>query len=357
MEEHEQLVAQCRSLSSRVCVSVKRTLAEYDAFADDVRSLLRKIDEVEKQAKSENNSTVLEQTKAARGVLSGNGPGGDLRKLCHRRNPWLLRFLLGEKCTVLTLHYDRSLALKEEYHAFRSKAAWFVALCPVLLLYGLHHAALSEQLDHARSFRPVLMVGVQLFLTWLCYLYIALALRENVLIVNGSNIRSWWITHHYLSTLTCLLMLSLPIDSPAFTVFCQRFLRWSALQGVVMLVQNRYQKRRMYTRIALGKNSVMDVVTGESSGMRGQSLLLYPLLFLLQVWQMKIGTEVTVTMAPAFASSQDWVETGDRELDLRGRRGVFLAGALFLWMGLMNFFHTILTLIDKRTISNKQKLN
>ena len=50
-----------------------------------------------------------------------------------------------------------------------------------------------------------------------------------------------------------------------------------------MMVQNHYQRRRMYTRIALGKNGNMDVVAGESSGSSGQLLLLYPMLFLLQV--------------------------------------------------------------------------
>lgn len=352
MAESESLVAQCRSLSSRVRISVKRSIAEHDAFAEDVRSLLRKIEEVEDEARTRNDAIRLDQTKAARGVLSGNGPGGDLRKLCHRRNPWLLRFLLGEKCSVLTLHSDRSLALKEEYHAFRSKAAWFVALWPVILLYGLHHASKNEELT--QTLKPMMMLGVQLFLMWLCYLYIALALRENVLIVNGSNIRSWWITHHYLSTVACLLILSLPIDSPSFAIFSHKFLRWSAMQGVVMLVQNRYQRRRMYTRIALGKDSAMDVVTGESSGMRGQSLLLYPLLFLLQFWQMKFGFEVTVAVAPDFGSSKDWFESSDQGLDLRGRRGVFLAGVLFLWMGLMNFLHTVLTLMGKSTL-NRQK--
>ncbi len=54
---------------------------------------------------------------------------------------------------------------------------------------------------------------------------------------------------------------------------------WSSFQAVVMAVQNRYQRRRMYTRIALGKSTVMDVVSGESSGSTGQLLLLYPLLF------------------------------------------------------------------------------
>ena len=56
-----------------------------------------------------------------------------------------------------------------------------------------------------------------------------------------------------------------------------------------MMLQNRYQRRRMYTRIALGKNRAMDVVSGESSGGSGQLLLLYPLIFGLQAFQVLIG--------------------------------------------------------------------
>ena len=56
-----------------------------------------------------------------------------------------------------------------------------------------------------------------------------------------------------------------------------------------MMLQNRYQRRRMYTRIALGKNRAMDVVSGETSGGTGQLVLLYPLLFGLQGFQCLIG--------------------------------------------------------------------
>lgn len=73
----------------------------------------------------------------------------------------------------------------------------------------------------------------------------------------------------------------------AVYIFSNKFLSWTQFQGIVMLVQNRYQRRRMYTRIALGKDSIMDVVTGESSGARGQLLLLYPMLFgKLHTWQL-----------------------------------------------------------------------
>jgi len=70
-----------------------------------------------------------------------------------------------------------------------------------------------------------------------------------------------------------------PPPPAAVFMFCQRFMFWSVFQAFVMLCQNHYQRRRMYTRIALGKNSAMDVVAGESSGSSGQLLLLYPMLF------------------------------------------------------------------------------
>lgn len=57
-------------------------------------------------------------------------------------------------------------------------------------------------------------VALQCFIVWLLYFYCSMALRENVLQVNGSNIRPWWIQHHYWSIFTCFLFLTIPIDSP-----------------------------------------------------------------------------------------------------------------------------------------------
>ena len=65
-----------------------------------------------------------------------------------------------------------------------------------------------------------------------------------------------------------------------------------------MMVQNRYQRRRMYTRIALGKNRAMDVVSGESSGGSGQLLILYPMLFALQLLQCWIGARSARCVRP-----------------------------------------------------------
>ncbi|KAG6488005.1 hypothetical protein ZIOFF_056763 [Zingiber officinale] len=128
---------------------------------------------------------------------------------------------------------------------------------------------------------------------WLLYLYTTLALRENILRVNGSDIRPWWIYHHYCAMLMAIISLTWEIKRQPDCAYKQRgvqlFLVWAMMQGVSMLLQNRYQRQRLYTRIALGKAKRMDVVWGETAGVEGQLLLLCPILFILQGFEAFVG--------------------------------------------------------------------
>ena len=45
--------------------------------------------------------------------------------------------------------------------------------------------------------------------------------------VNGSRIRSWWIQHHYWGIATCMILLVLPVDSPAVQFCVSKFLWWA----------------------------------------------------------------------------------------------------------------------------------
>jgi TMPIT-like protein len=176
---------------------------------------------------------------------------------------------------------------------------------------------------------------------------------------------------------------------PALYYFAKSFLLWSVFQASVMFVQNRYQRRRMYTRIALGKNTAMDVVSGESSGSSGQLLLLYPLLFsklrrrcahcacaapdapctppsvatetlpllllllslctVLQGWQLYIGVNFTLKTWPALVDSEGWLEQERCQSDLRGMRGTFVCGVIFSFLAVMNCINTIATITEKRS--------
>lgn len=72
------------------------------------------------------------------------------------------------------------------------------------------------------------------------YVYIAFAARESVLLMNGSNIRSWWIVHHYFSALVCVVTLALPVDSHSVQDYTASWLLWTMFQAVLILAQNRY---------------------------------------------------------------------------------------------------------------------
>ena len=270
------------------------------------------------------------------------------RKFRRVKKPALLGTFLGPHVNVLALRRDESLRIKEDYHSFRNRSAYTMFAFASLLYLGVLRSRLVAEANAPLSLIPVVMVGVQLFLCWLLFFYTAAALRESVLKINGSHIRPWWIHHHYWSMATCVLMLSLPVDSPAFVRAITMFLWWAIMQSVVIVLQNRYQRRRMYTRIALGKNSAMDVVSGETSGTHGQLLLLYPILFGMQGLQAYIGWEMLTQTAWALLSSEGFLDPERKESDLWGSRGVALAGVIMMYMAVRNFQSTIATIVGKQ---------
>ena len=150
---------------------------------------------------------------------------------------------------------DEAYKIKEEYHQFRFKFSLFMLVAAALLVYSLWRAqTFRDQLAEVPpssnllavlsnlsqySYTPIVMVGVQCYLVVLTYSYISMAARESVLLMNGSNIRSWWIWHHYFSAITCIVTLALPVDSPTVTAYVSWSLLWTMLQAILMLVQNR----------------------------------------------------------------------------------------------------------------------
>ena len=71
--------------------------------------------------------------------------------------------------------------------------------------------------------------------------------------------------------------------------------RWALFQGCVFALQNSYQRKRTYTRIALGRGSAMDVASGEASvALASGSTLraLFPALYALQALQAHCGATV-----------------------------------------------------------------
>jgi len=249
-----------------------------------------------------------------------------------KRNGKFLKMFLGP-VNVRVARKEDKLKIKDEYNNYRDRTAYKFLLFPSILLllrWWIWDGCLPAW-------------AVQIYQAWLLFLYTSFALRENVLIANGSDIRPWWIYHHYLAMVMALISLTWEIkgqpDCSSKQRGVQLFLRWAIMQGIAMHLQNRYQRQRLRTRIALGKAKRMDVVAGETAGVEGQLLLLYPVLFILQGFEAYVGVLLLQTALHGLAS--EWQ--------------VVVCGILLVVMAVGNFVNTVETLILKLRFKAKMK--
>ncbi|ERN08213.1 transmembrane protein 120 homolog [Amborella trichopoda] len=258
---------------------------------------------------------------------------GDVSSLLpSKSNGKFLRMFLGP-ISVRATRKDVQLKVKEEYNNYRDRTAVMFLLFPFALLilrYAIWKGCFPAW-------------AVQLYQAWLLFLYTSLALRENILRINGSDIRPWWIYHHYCAMMMALVSLTWEIKGQPDCYQKQRgielFLTWAMMQGVAMLLQNRYQRQRLYTRIALGKANRMDVVWGETASVEGQLWLLYPVLFILQGFEAYIG--ILLLMTAVTSSVSEWQ--------------VVVCGGLLVIMASGNFANTVQTLSAKLRFKAKMK--
>ncbi|KAG8390488.1 hypothetical protein BUALT_Bualt01G0088600 [Buddleja alternifolia] len=235
---------------------------------------------------------------------------------------------LRQRVASLDSHINSLLNSK---HTDKDRTAYLFLCLPTLLL-----VLRSRIWDGCLPALPV-----QLYQAWLLYLYTGLALRENILRVNGSDIRPWWIKHHYCAMVMALISLTWEIERgpncAQKQIGVELFLKWAIMQGVAMILQNIYQRQRLYTRIALGKARRMDVVWGETAGVAGQLLLLCPILFVLQGFEAYIGVLLLKTALVGFSS--EWQ--------------VITCGILLIIMAVGNFVKTVQTLVTKSRVKAK----
>jgi hypothetical protein len=173
----------------------------------------------------------------------------------------------------------------------------------------------------------------QLNQLWLIYYYLSLAFRENILQVNGSSIKNWWIYHHYVSVAICTILLVWP-DADITALKKRQFLLFAAVQGGVMFFQNIYQKRRNYVRRSLGQASQVDVESSETIVEKPTDLkLLVPLLLALYVFELYLGGTMLLYYYQQLAG-------------VRKHQLLFM-GALMLVLGIGNLLTTMRVLFEK----------
>ncbi|PXF43465.1 hypothetical protein BWQ96_06758 [Gracilariopsis chorda] len=139
------------------------------------------------------------------------------------------------------------LAFKQEYEKLKLKLAPVFLIVTIVCLFFEEYRWVHMMLQLALSFY-----------------YTALAVRENILRVNGSNLRSWWIIHHYFTMLQGVLLLTWP-NGASYAQYSRKLHLYGLYNATLMIFQYRYQMARLYALRSLGMANEMDVASSDST--------------------------------------------------------------------------------------------
>ncbi|KAJ3019214.1 hypothetical protein HKX48_002290 [Thoreauomyces humboldtii] len=206
----------------------------------------------------------------------------------------ILRLALGSHAPVSLKPLQLRLAYKHEYELFKLRFTLvFVGLATMGLVVS------SRVLDAIYGFAML-------------YYYCTCVLREHILLVNGSRIRSWWFGHHYVSIVLAGVMLIWPA-SPSYHAFRPHFYAFAVYVSAMQYLQFRYQRARLYVLVALDRARPMDTVAGEgafptTSNVAGRELrTLLPFLAVGQFWQLvNAGLLLKPSAVEGFVERHEW---------------------------------------------------
>lgn len=257
------------------------------------------------------SSEQADRVKTLRARLSDNS----LQHLMPCSGGFFVELFLGT-LNVRFMRKSERLQFKTGYEKLKLKLAPGLVLLAVVCLFFSENRWLHMML--------------QLCLSWY---YVTLAVRENILRVNGSNIKSWWIIHHYFTLMQCVLLLTWPNNS-SYAKFRKSLHLFGLYNAILQIFQTRYQMTRLYALRSLGMADEMDVVSSDSTQIHwSQSMaLLIPLILLGQ------GMQALQACNLMFIYS-------DNPQELQ----ILMLSLLFAANFIGNFYTTCVVLHEKRT--------
>ncbi|CAL5394674.1 unnamed protein product [Camellia sinensis] len=192
----------------------------------------------------------------------------------------------------------------------------FLSVFPALMSLGSFVQLFPSLVDLPSKF---------VFQAWLLILYIGLALRENILTVNGSDIRPWVDKTSLLRNGHGTYQSHLG-DPEAEGCNC-------SFNGLSC------KELQCFYKIDINVARRMDVVWGETAGVDGQLWLLAPILFILQGFEAYIGILLLKVALAGVVS--EWQ--------------VVACGVLLIVMAVGNFANAMQTLVAKSRFKAKMK--
>eukprot|EP00730_Choanoeca_flexa_P004288 TRINITY_DN11652_c0_g1_i4.p2 TRINITY_DN11652_c0_g1~~TRINITY_DN11652_c0_g1_i4.p2 ORF type:complete len:344 (+),score=64.85 TRINITY_DN11652_c0_g1_i4:2329-3360(+) len=178
-----------------------------------------------------------------------------------------LRLMLGKVNLTLPV-MDQRWQYKQEYEQFKLQVTYVIILVSVLALY-------YES--------PALDVFFFMLLGWY---NASVTIRELILKANGSDIKLWWLIHHY-SSIAVSVILLLWYTSTSSSEFITNFRAFTLYQGIVQVLQYRYQSATLYKKRALGESKLLDTTTDLPN--RWSLSALVACLAVAYVWQLVLA--------------------------------------------------------------------
>ncbi|ESO94067.1 hypothetical protein LOTGIDRAFT_239543 [Lottia gigantea] len=191
----------------------------------------------------------------------------DMEEILPHKNGLYLSIILGS-VNISLLNKADKFQYKQNYEKFKLTVTYVV----MFLSAFMHFITEYRWTDAVLNF----------LLVWY---YCTLTIRESILVVNGSRIKGWWLTHHFISTVCAGITLIWP-DSLTYQLFRKQYIFFTLYLSCVYVMQYYYQSGCLYRMRSLGEGHDMDItVEGFMSWMWKGLAFLLPFLFLGYVFQ------------------------------------------------------------------------
>uniref|UniRef100_A0A8R1HXV9 Transmembrane protein 120 homolog n=1 Tax=Caenorhabditis japonica TaxID=281687 RepID=A0A8R1HXV9_CAEJA len=227
----------------------------------------------EKSDDAEEKAKILERAKSIKQEMAvSNLRLRDMQgELPAQSNGFYLNLILGSNLNVSLLTKLEKFKYKQEYEGFK----WNITILICVL-------TLTAWMWPFRVLDSILCF----LLVWY---YCTLTIRESVLRVNGSKIKGWWLSHHYLSCAGPGIVLTWK-DGVCYQDFRIAFLTFLLYISIVQLAQNQYQSGCLRRLHALGQGHQMDItVEGFTSWQFKGLTFLLPFLTIGYLFQLYLA--------------------------------------------------------------------
>ncbi|VDD81518.1 unnamed protein product [Mesocestoides corti] len=245
----------------------------------------------------------------------------DMEDCLPKQNGLYLRIILGPVDVSFTSKQDK-FDYKNNYENFKITVSAIISIY-ALFLYFFNQYGLLDSLFH-------------LLIVWY---YCTLTIREQILIQNGSRIKGWWATYHFILTAEAAVILIWP-TSQSYSLFRDQFMLYSFYIFIVQCIQYYYQMGCLYKLRALGQRPSMDItVDGYMSWM--SSRLSFVLVFLFGAYAFQAHNAYILYHISQAPHCQEWQPS--------------VVGLIYAFGAVGNLVTTLMVVKQKLALLNPRK--